>query len=226
MEAGQNNNVLNKTLRITEIYTSIQGESTWAGLPCVFVRLTGCNLRCDWCDTQYSYDEGESMTLGAILERVEGLGVKLVELTGGEPLAQENCPLLAELLLERGYTVLFETNGALPINRLPGAVIKIMDLKCPDSGMSDRNHWPNLDYLSPAQDEVKFVIASRRDYEWSREVIREHRLEHRCKALLLSPVFGRIEAQQLAAWMLEDALPVRLQLQLHKLIWPPGERGV
>ncbi len=215
-----------QTLRITEIFHSIQGESTWAGLPCVFVRLTGCNLRCAWCDTAYSFEGGETLTLDAVLERVAAYGTQLVEITGGEPLAQEACPNLARLLLERGYSVLVETNGSMPIDVLPLEVFRIIDLKCPDSGMSAHTCWLNLDGLNPERDEVKFVIASRRDYEWSRETVRAHQLQDRCHAVLFSPVLGRVEPKALAEWILEDRLPVRFQLQLHKHIWPPEQRGV
>lgn len=217
---------LDETLRVTEIYRSIQGESTWAGLPCTFVRLTGCPLRCAWCDTAYAFSGGERMSLRDILERAAALGVTLVEITGGEPLAQQGCGALAELLIQRGYTVLLETSGALPIDRAPAAAIKIMDLKCPDSGECERNDWTNLDRLSAERDEVKFVIAGRRDYEWARGAVRAHRLETRCKCVLFSPVFGAVAPHDLAAWILEDGLPVRFQLQMHKLIWHPDAKGV
>lgn len=213
-------------LRVIEIYRSIQGESTWAGLPCTFVRLARCNLRCRWCDTTYSFTGGEERTLASILREVEHCGVKLVEITGGEPLLQSACADLAALLIEAGYEVLVETSGSLPIDILPPAAIKIMDLKCPDSGEVEKNHWPNLDALNPEQDEVKFVLASRRDYEWTRGVIREHRLETRCKAILLSAVFGEVEPCDIVDWLLEDALPARFQLQMHKFIWPPDQKGV
>lgn len=218
---------LAKTLRMIEIYNSVQGESTWAGLPCVFVRTARCNLRCRWCDTTYSFHGGHQMTLGAILDQVDSYGPRLVELTGGEPLAQQTTLDLSAMLLERGFTVLIETSGSLPIAPLPKAVIKIMDLKCPDSGESEKNHWPNIDALDPAQDEVKFVLSSRRDYEWAREVIELYRLTTRCRAVLFSPVFGEIVPKDIVEWMLEDGLnDVRFQLQMHKFIWPPNERGV
>lgn len=217
---------LDETLRVTELYRSIQGESTWAGLPCVFVRLTGCPLRCVWCDTEYAFYGGEHVPMREILDRVAALNTKLVEITGGEPLAQKACGTLAELLIERGYMVLVETSGALPIDRLPDAAIKIMDLKCPDSGECGKNDWSNIGRLSAERDEVKFVIAGRRDYEWARGVVREHRLETRCKCVLFSPVFGVVAPRELAAWILEDGLPVRFQLQLHKLVWSPDARGV
>lgn len=218
---------LTETLRITEIYCSVQGESTWAGLPCVFIRLARCNLRCRWCDTAFSFYGGTKRTLADILEETRRFGVPLVELTGGEPLAQAECVPLAELLLEAGYTVLIETSGSLPINTLPDAVIRIMDFKCPDSDMADRNDWSNVDHLQPNRDEVKFVLASRRDYEWSRDVVRRYNLSERCKAVLFSPVFGEVDPKDIVDWMLEDGLnDVRFQLQMHKFIWPPDERGV
>lgn len=218
---------LSETLRVTEIYESIQGESTWAGLPCVFVRLARCNLRCRWCDTAYSFHGGTKRSIAEILQAVEDAGANLVEITGGEPLAQKACVPLADLLLEMGRTVLVETSGSLPIAPLPARVIKIMDLKCPDSGECDRNYWPNIDALNPERDEVKFVLASRRDYEWSRDIIQRYNLGERCRCVLLSPVLGEVEAQAIAAWILEDRLDgVRLQLQMHKFIWPPDQRGV
>lgn len=220
------NNFPEKRLRITEIFHSIQGESTWAGLPCVFIRLTGCNLRCVWCDTAYAFHGGKWMDFSTILSAVAAFETPLVEITGGEPLAQPACPALAAALLEQGYTVLIETSGSLPINTLPEEVIRIMDLKCPGSGECEKNHWPNIGYLRPDRDEVKFVIADRSDYEWARDSIETHRLETRCRAILFSPVTGSLEPAHLAQWILEDRLPVRLQLQLHKILWPGRDRGV
>lgn len=220
-----------KTLVVTEIFRSIQGESTWAGLPCIFVRLTGCSVRCAYCDTTYAYDGGTIMTVGEIVEKCAALSGRpdlrgrLVEVTGGEPLEQAECPALVACLLERGVTVLVETNGTLPIDRLPDAGIKIMDIKCPGSGVSEKTDWANMKRLSP-RDEVKFVICDRSDYDWSREVISKYDLVSRCKEVLISPVFGRIEPRVIAAWILEDRLDVRLQLQLHKFIWPPDCKGV
>jgi 7-carboxy-7-deazaguanine synthase len=214
-----------RTLQVTEIFKSIQGESTWAGLPCVFVRLTGCNLRCAWCDTGYAFEGGLAMTTRAIVDRCEALSGPLVEITGGEPLMQQDCPALAACLLERGFTVLCETNGSLPIERLPGEVVKIMDLKCPDSGESAHINWPNVDALG-SRDEVKFVIASRGDYEWGRAMVEEHNLGTRCHAVLFSPVPGLMDPQQLAEWIVADGLAVRLQMQLHRYIWPDKSRGV
>jgi 7-carboxy-7-deazaguanine synthase len=218
---------LTQTLRMIEIYCSVQGESTWAGLPCVFIRLARCNLRCRWCDTTYSFHGGEKQTLEEILRATLAFGVPLVELTGGEPLAQKECVPLAELLLEAGCTVLIETSGSLPINTLPDPVIRIMDLKCPDSGMERFNDWANIEHLKAHRDEVKFVIASRRDYEWSRDTVRRYNLTQCCRAVLFSPVFGEVDPKDIVTWMLEDGLnAVRFQLQMHKFIWPPNERGV
>jgi len=216
---------LDKTLVVTEIFKSVQGESTWAGLPCAFVRLTGCDVRCTYCDTQYAYEGGDTMTIGAILDRCAALACSLVTITGGEPLQQEHCPALAACLLERGFTVLCETSGTLPITKLPTGVIKIMDLKCPSSGACDKNDWSNVEALS-LRDEVKFVLADRGDYEWSRDVVRRYTLTDRCKAVLFSPVFGQIEPRQIADWILADGLDVRLHVQLHKYIWPADQGGV
>ncbi|HLU24134.1 MAG TPA: radical SAM protein [Longimicrobiales bacterium] len=217
-------------LRITEIFHSIQGESTWAGLPCTFIRLTGCPLRCVWCDTTYAFHGGQRMTLDEILARVDEIGTPLVELTGGEPLVHRNAFRLADMLLERGYTVLVETSGAVDVAPLDPRVHKIMDLKCPGSGEEGRNLWSNLDHLT-GRDEVKFVIRDRRDYEWARDVIRERGLADRVRAgelraLLFSPVWGELDFKDLAAWVLEDRLPVRYQIQLHKVIWGPNVPGV
>lgn len=213
-------------VRIIEVYASIQGESTWAGLPCLFIRLARCNLRCVWCDTTYSFTGGELRTIDSLMEEVVRHGIPLVEITGGEPLLQEHCRTLCEALLQGGYTVLVETSGSLPIDRIPAKAIKIMDLKCPDSGECDKNHWENLSLLDPQQDEVKFVLASRRDYEWTRDTIRTHQLETRCKEILLSVVFGQLSPEDVVDWMLTDKLPARFQLQMHKFIWPPDMKGV
>ncbi len=218
------------SLRVTEIFHSIQGESTWAGMPCTFVRLTGCPLRCVWCDTAYAFSGGERLSLDEILARVRGHGCDLVELTGGEPLAQSGAFALVDLLLERGFTVLVETSGAIDIEPLDPRAHKIMDLKCPGSGEVARNRWSNLDHLT-AGDEVKFVVGDRTDYEWAREVIAERGLANRIrrgslKALLMSPVWGETDPARLAGWILEDGLPVRFQTQLHKHIWGPDAKGV
>jgi 7-carboxy-7-deazaguanine synthase len=213
------------TLQISELFASIQGESTYAGQPCGFIRLAGCNLRCTWCDTTYAFEGGNTGTIQEILETVASWRLPLVEITGGEPLLQSGCVPLAEALLEAGYTTLLETNGSLPIDVLPDGVVRIMDIKCPGSGMSDRMHWPNVEALAK-QDEVKFVLANRADYDWTLEVLHRYDLAARCKAIHLSPVSGMLDAAHLAAWMLEDRPPARLQLQLHKIIWPADMRGV
>ncbi len=217
-------------LRITEIFHSIQGESTWSGLPCTFVRLTGCPLRCVWCDTEYSFHGGERLTLGTVMEEVERYGTPLVEITGGEPLVQRNAFVLAERLLDAGYTVLVETSGAVDIAPLDDRAHVIMDLKCPGSGEASKNLWSNLDHLSE-RDELKFVLADRNDYEWARDVVRERGLDERVRsgalrAILFSPVHGAVKPDALAGWILEDRLPVRLQVQLHKAIWGGDVRGV
>ncbi len=214
------------TLRVSEIFYSIQGESTWAGCPCVLIRLAGCNLRCDWCDTPHALTGGEEQTIAAIVARAKTFGVSLVEITGGEPLWQDNTPALAAALEAEGFTVLIETNGALSIADLPQNTHRIMDLKCPDSGMSSHIHWPNIPLLRPDRDEVKFVITSRRDYEWARNAVNEHRLQEHCRAVLFSPIANRLDPAQLAAWILQDRLPVRMQIQLHKIIWGPDTQGV
>ncbi len=214
-----------KTLRLTEIYKSIQGESTWAGRICVFVRLARCHLRCVWCDTAYAFYGGEKVSIGEIVRRCRELDCPLVEITGGEPLVQPACADLAAALLEEGYTVLVETSGTLPIRMLPADTIKIMDLKCPDSGECEKNDWSNIDALS-MRDEVKFVIASRGDYEWSRRIVGEYGLAERCHEVLFSPVFDLIKPVDLVQWITEDGLDVRFQLQMHKFVWPPDERGV
>jgi 7-carboxy-7-deazaguanine synthase len=219
------NDISGQTLTITEIYQSVQGESTWAGMPCVFVRLTGCHLRCVWCDSAYAFHGGTKMTLTDIVEKVAEYDCNLVEVTGGEPLLQENCGPLAQTLIDRGYTVLCETSGGLPIDTLPDACIKIMDLKCPGSGEEAKNDWTNIDRLS-LKDEVKFVIKDRADYEWSRDAVGQHDLANRCKSVLFSPVFGEVDSQALVQWILDDHLPVRFQLQMHKFIWPPDTTGV
>jgi 7-carboxy-7-deazaguanine synthase len=218
------------SLRVTEIFHSIQGESTWAGLPCTFIRLTGCPLRCVWCDTEYSFHGGEKMSLDDIVSRTEEIGTRLVEITGGEPLIHRNAFILAERLLDRGFTVLVETSGAIDIAPLDPRTHRIMDLKCPGSGEESRNLWSNLDHLTE-RDEVKFVIAGRGDYEWARDVIRRHGLDDRVdngtlRALLFSPVWDSMDFKELAEWVLADRLPVRYQIQLHKIIWGANVPGV
>jgi 7-carboxy-7-deazaguanine synthase len=211
-------------LVVNEIYRSVQGESSWAGLPCVFVRLTACNLRCVWCDSTHTFHEGRRMPLEDVLARVEELGDPLVEVTGGEPLLQQGVYPLMDELLARGKTVLLETSGSVDIGRVPEGVVRIVDLKCPDSGEEARNLWSNLELLGP-RDEVKLVIASRRDYEWARATLRAHGLDKRC-TVLMGVVFGALEPRTLVEWILEDRLPVRFQLQMHKIVWDPEQRGV
>src|SRR5687768_8177809 len=212
-------------LTINEIFHSIQGESTHSGRPCVFVRLTACDLRCSWCDTPYAFTEGRKMSLDDVVAQVEGYGCPLVEITGGEPLLQRDVYPLMERLLAAGRTVMVETGGHMSIEHVPAPVIKIVDVKCPGSGESHRNHWPNLDAVAP-HDEVKFVIKDRNDYEFGRDIVRRHALIGRVAAVLFSPVHGVLDARDLAAWILEDKLEVRLQLQTHKFIWGADVRGV
>lgn len=223
-------------LRVNEIFHSIQGEGTRAGLPCTFVRLTGCHLRCTYCDTEYAFYEGEWLSLSQIMERVERFSCPTVEITGGEPLLQPAVYPLMEQLLARGMTVLLETSGGLSIARVDPRVIRIVDVKTPSSGEAQRNVWENISLLHP-HDEMKFVVGTREDYEWSREVLRTRTLADRC-VVLFSPVMphpdagmlrlakGGLEPRTLVEWILEDRLPVRLGLQLHKYIWSPRTRGV
>jgi 7-carboxy-7-deazaguanine synthase len=212
-------------LTINEIFYSIQGESTRAGRPCVFVRLTACDLRCAWCDTPYAFHEGRKQSVDEVVEAVERHDCPLVEITGGEPLLQEDVYDLMRRLLARGRTVMLETGGHRPIDRVPADVVKIVDIKCPGSGEVDRNDWANLDRLS-SHDEVKFVVGDRADYEFARDVIERRDLASRCAAVLVSPVHGVLDARVLSEWMLADRIPARLQLQLHKYIWPASTRGV
>lgn len=226
-------------MQITEIYRSIQGESSYAGVPCVFVRLTGCNLRCDWCDSEYTFTGGERMSVEEVEAEVRRLApVGLVEITGGEPMLQERevVPLM-ERLIASGYTVLLETSGERPLARVPKPVIKIVDVKCPHSGEADTFRIENLDVLMP-QDEIKFVLSDRVDYEFARDFTRRHGLEARVRSLIFSPAFRKdaagardashclLDPQELAEWILEDGLNVRLGLQLHKFIWEPSAKGV
>jgi 7-carboxy-7-deazaguanine synthase len=212
-------------LTINEIFHSIQGESTHTGRPCVFVRLTACDLRCSWCDTPYAFTEGRKMSLDEVLAQVESFDCGLVEITGGEPLLQREVYPLMDRLLDSGKTVMVETGGHMSIENVPSSVIKIVDVKCPGSGESHRNHWENLENLAP-QDEVKFVIKDRTDYEYARDIVRRHDLTRRVAAVLFSPVHGILDPKDLAAWILEDRLQVRLQLQVHKFIWGADARGV
>jgi Organic radical activating enzymes len=212
-------------LTINEIFHSIQGESTHSGLPCVFVRLTACDLRCAWCDTPYAFHEGRKVSVDDVVEQVEGYGCELVELTGGEPLLQKDVYPLMDRLLESGHTVMIETGGHLSIAQVPRHVIRIVDVKCPGSGESAKNYWDNLDRLT-RHDEVKFVIRDRADYEFARGVVEKHDLAGRTAAVLFSPVHGVLDSKELAAWILQDRLAVRLQLQIHKFIWDAETRGV
>ncbi|MCS7063178.1 MAG: 7-carboxy-7-deazaguanine synthase QueE [Methylacidiphilales bacterium] len=212
-------------LRINEIFYSIQGESTYAGQPCVFVRLTGCDLRCTYCDTQYAFYEGERQTISQILATIAQYNCRLVEITGGEPLLQHNVIPLMSLLCDLGYKVLIETSGAHDISQIDPRVERIMDLKCPSSGEVERNLWSNIAHLK-SHDEVKFVIGTQDDYEWAKEKLFEYHLHVRVRAVLFSPVFETMKPVTLATAILRDQLPVRFQIQLHKIIWPSATRGV
>ena len=212
-------------LTVFEIYASIQGESTHAGRPCTFVRLAACDLRCVWCDTPYAFTGGTRMSIDDVVSEVDRLGVPVVELTGGEPMLQAEAPALMARLLDRGYTVLLETGGHRPLDQVPAAVIKIVDVKCPGSGEAAKMHWPNLDALSP-HDEVKFVIADRADFDFACDVVAKHGLASRVAAVLFSPVHGTLAPNELARWILESRVPARLQIQAHKYIWSPEARGV
>ncbi len=211
-------------MRINEIFYSIQGESTYAGLPCVMVRTTGCPLRCVWCDTPYAFYEGREWALDEILAEVRKYPCRLVELTGGEPLVQREAGPLVRLLLDRGYTVLIETSGGVPIRDIDLRAIVILDLKCPGSGENESICWENLAALRP-HDQIKFVVADRADFDWAVATTRMHRLAE-CHAVLFSPVFGKLDPRDLAGWLLATGLPARLQLQIHKHIWDPETRGV
>ncbi|GAB4484927.1 MAG: radical SAM protein [Thermodesulfovibrionales bacterium] len=212
-------------MRVCEIFSSIQGESTFAGSPCAFVRLTGCNLRCTYCDTAYAYEEGREMETEEVIDAIAASGLTLVEITGGEPLMQsDSVSGLTSLLLDRGYRVLIETNGSLPIGDLDRRAVVILDIKTPSSGMSARMDLGNLRHVKAA-DEVKFVMSCRHDYEWSREMLMRYGLPDTC-TVLFSPVWGALEPRQLGEWIIADRLPVRLNLQLHKYLYGPNERGV
>jgi 7-carboxy-7-deazaguanine synthase len=227
-------------MQITEIYKSLQGESTYAGLPCVFVRLTGCNLRCTWCDSEYTFHGGKKMTIEEVRNETSRLspGGGLVEITGGEPMLQEQevVPLMQHML-DDSYTVLLETSGERPLQRVPAGIIKIVDVKCPDSGEANTFCMKNLDVLN-SQDEIKFVLASRADYDFAREFTQQHRLDEKVNAVLFSPAFRKeatgtrdashclLDPQELAEWMIADNVPARLGLQLHKFIWDPAVKGV
>ena len=211
-------------LRVNEIFHSIQGESTFAGRPCVFVRLTGCPLRCTWCDTEYAFHAGTEQSLDDILAQVHSYDCTLVEVTGGEPLAQLNTTSLLTRLCDEGFTVLLETSGALDTANVDPRVHIILDVKCPMSGMTERMHWPNVERLR-RRDEAKFVVQDRLDYEWARDVVSRYKLTE-CCPVLFSPVFGSLDPRLLAEWVLADRLPIRVQLQMHKFIWAPDMRGV
>jgi 7-carboxy-7-deazaguanine synthase len=210
-------------LTVNEIFHSIQGESTHVGRPCVFIRLTGCDLRCSWCDTPYAFHEGTRMSVDEVLERVRAYGCDVVEVTGGEPLLQKEVYPLMQRLLDAGHTVMVETGGHRDAREVPAGVHRIIDVKCPGSGEAEKNCWANLDDLRPT-DEVKFVIKDRQDYEYARDVVRSRSLPGRCAAVLFSPVHGVMNSRELAEWILADRLPVRLQA--HKFIWDPSTRGV
>src|SRR6266853_4633258 len=214
-----------KSLTVNEIYQSIQGESTRAGERCVFVRLTFCDLRCNYCDTEYAFYEGKKTSLKEIVERVASFQCPLIEITGGEPLLQKNVLPLMSILCDVGHTVLLETSGAHDISNVDLRVRRIMDLKTPGSGEVDKNLWSNIDHLT-ARDEVKFVMGSRGDYEWSRDKVQRYHLPSRCRAVLFSPIFGRIDPREIVEWILTDKLSVRFQLQMHKFIWKPTQRAV
>jgi 7-carboxy-7-deazaguanine synthase len=211
-------------LRVNEIFESIQGESTYAGIPCVFVRLTGCNLRCSYCDTTYAYEEGTDMSVKEIINKIDDYSCKNVCITGGEPLLQKNIYKLINLLKTESYKIFVETNGAMNIDLLPGNIIRIMDVKCPDSGMNKKIDWRNLERLR-GDDEVKFVLSSKKDYEWAKKIVRKHNLPDKTNVLFGS-AYGKLKPKSLAGWILKDRLNVRLQLQLHRIIWPDKTRGV
>jgi len=211
-------------LKVNEIYMSVQGESSYTGLPCVFIRLTGCNLRCEWCDTAYAFYEGRSMSIDEIVDKVKSFGVNLVEITGGEPLIQENAYPLMNRLIGKGFKVMLETGGSLSLEKVPRDIIKIMDIKCPGSGEHKNNNLDNLKFLEP-KDEVKFVILNRHDYEWCCDIIHKYKIDQ-IAHILISPVYDKLELKEMVKWILEDQLPVRVQTQLHKIIWDKNTIGV
>ena len=211
-------------LKVNEIYFSIQGESTHSGKPCIFIRLTFCNLRCSYCDTEYAFYEGKGMEIADIIKEIKQWDCKLVEVTGGEPLVQDGCIQLLKELLNNEYKVLLETGGSLPIDEIPKEVIKIVDFKCPSSGMEKNNLWSIVNNLN-IHDEVKFIIGNRKDYEWAKEKIEQYHLTKQC-TVLLSPIFNKINPEIIVEWILEDSLPVRFQMQIHKYIWKPESKGV
>lgn len=211
-------------LRVNEIFVSIQGESSYAGIPCVFIRLTGCNLRCSYCDTTYAYDEGAVILLNEIIRRVKAYECRNVCITGGEPLLQENIKKLINLLKKNQFNVYIETNGSLNIDVLPKGIVRIIDIKCPDSGMVQEMDWENIKRLK-SKDEIKFIISSKRDYEWAKRATKKHKIIDKV-TVLFGLVHGKLKPKTLAGWILKDGLDVRLQLQLHKIIWPDKVRGV
>jgi len=213
-------------LRVTEIFCSIQGESTHAGRPCTFVRLTGCPMRCTWCDSEYTFTGGEHLSIDEVMRQVRDFGCGLVEVTGGEPLAQREAFTLISRLCDDGYEVLIETGGYVSTADVDARAKIILDIKCPDSGEAERNHWANLERLRPDRDEVKFVIASRSDWDFTLKIISDYDLENRALAILISPAWGAIDLQELAKWITESGLRLRMQLQLHKYIWGPDVHGV
>ena len=214
----------NKILKVNEIFKSIQGESTHAGRPCLFIRLTYCNLRCTYCDTEYAFYKGKDMEIYEIIEEIQQWNCQLIEVTGGEPLFQDECINLLDELLKENYEVTLETGGSLPICNVPENVIKIVDFKCPSSGMKKNNLWSIVDDLQ-IHDEVKFVIGNREDYEWTKEKITEYFLNEKC-TVLVSPIFNKIDPKIIVEWILADSLPVRMQIQIHKYIWNPSSKGV
>ena len=213
-------------LRVTEIFHSIQGESTHAGRPCTFVRLTGCPMRCTWCDSEYTFTGGDHLALDDVMRQVRDFGCPLVEVTGGEPLAQREAIDLIRRLCDEGYEVLIETGGYVSTEAVDQRAKIILDVKCPGSGEAERNHWPNLVRLRPELDEVKFVIANRADWDFARKIVTEYELETRAKSILISPSWGQIELKELAGWIVESGMEVRMQLQIHKYIWGPEVHGV
>ena len=213
-------------LRVTEIFRSIQGESTHAGRPCTFVRLTGCPMRCTWCDSEYTFTGGDHIAIDEVMQRVRDFGCRLIEVTGGEPLAQHEAFDLIRRLCDEKYEVLIETGGYVSTADVDPRARIILDIKCPGSGEAERNHWPNLRLLRPDRDEVKFVVANREDWDYARKIIADYDLEHHAFAILISPAWGQINLQDLADWIAASGLRVRLQLQLHKYIWGPDVHGV
>jgi len=213
-------------LRVTEIFRSIQGESTHAGRPCTFVRLTGCPMRCVWCDSEYTFAGGDHVSIEDVMKKVRDFGCRLVEVTGGEPLAQPEALALVTKLCDEEYEVLIETGGYVSTKAVDQRAKIILDIKCPGSGEAERNHWANLELLRADLDEVKFVIADRADWDFALKVVAEHELERRARAILISPAWGQIDLAQLANWIAESGLELRMQLQLHKYIWSPDARGV